>query len=37
MSTIRDRAMDVLTPVWNLYDLLPGGRGSWMPGHFYGG
>jgi hypothetical protein len=29
MSTIRDRAMDVLTPVWNLYDLLPG--------HFNGG
>jgi predicted dithiol-disulfide oxidoreductase (DUF899 family) len=29
------RAMDLFTPVWNLYDLLPGGRGSWMPKQFY--
>lgn len=29
------RAMDLYTPVWNLYDLLPGGRGDWMPSHFY--
>ena len=29
------RAMDLFTPVWNLYDLLPGGRGNWMPRHFY--
>jgi predicted dithiol-disulfide oxidoreductase (DUF899 family) len=30
------RAMDLFTPVWSLYDLLPGGRGSWMPKQFYG-
>jgi predicted dithiol-disulfide oxidoreductase (DUF899 family) len=29
------RAMDLLTPVWNLLDLLPSGRGDWMPKHFY--
>ena len=27
------RAMDLFTPVWNLLDLLPEGRGDWMPGH----
>ncbi len=26
------RAMDLFTPVWNLLDLLPDGRGDWMPG-----
>jgi predicted dithiol-disulfide oxidoreductase (DUF899 family) len=25
------RAMDLYTPVWNLLDLLPTGRGDWMP------
>ncbi len=25
------RAMDLLTPVWNFLDLLPEGRGDWMP------
>ncbi len=29
------RAMDLFTPVWNLLDLLPSGRGTWMPKHFY--
>ena len=29
------RAMDLLNPVWNLLDLLPDGRGDWMPRHFY--
>jgi predicted dithiol-disulfide oxidoreductase (DUF899 family) len=29
------RAMDLFTPVWNLCDLLPGGRGDWMPKRFY--
>ncbi len=29
------RAMDLLNPVWNLLDLLPYGRGDWMPRHFY--
>ena len=31
------RAMDLLNPVWNLLDLLPDGRGDWMPQHFYDG
>ena len=25
------RGMDLLSPVWNMLDLLPGGRGNWMP------
>ena len=25
------RGMDLLTPVWNMLDLLPGGRGDWFP------
>ncbi len=29
------RAMDLFTPVWNLFDLLPDGRGDWFPKHFY--
>ncbi len=29
------RAMDLLIPVWNLLDLLPDGRGDWMPKYFY--
>ncbi len=29
------RAMDLFTPVWNLFDLLPSGRGDWFPKHFY--
>ena len=29
------RAMDLLTPVWNLFDLLPSGREDWFPKHFY--
>lgn len=28
--------MDMLNPVWNLLDLLPEGRGDWMPGLAYG-
>jgi predicted dithiol-disulfide oxidoreductase (DUF899 family) len=27
--------MDFFTPVWNLFDLLPSGRGDWFPKHFY--
>lgn len=26
------RMMDLYSPVWNLLDLLPEGRGDWMPG-----
>jgi predicted dithiol-disulfide oxidoreductase (DUF899 family) len=29
------RAMDLYSPVWNVFDLLPGGRGDWFPKHFY--
>ena len=29
------RGMDLLTPVWNFYDLLPEGRGDWFPGLDY--
>ena len=30
------RGMDLLSPVWNMLDLLPGGRGDWMPSVKYG-
>ena len=33
MNRGRFRGMDLLTPVWNLFDLLPGGRGDFMPSH----
>jgi len=29
------RGIDLYSPVWNLLDLLPGGRGSWMPRFAY--
>lgn len=29
------RAVDLMTPVWNLFDLTPSGRGDWFPKHFY--
>ena len=30
------RGIDLLSPVWNLFDLLPGGRGDdWYPKHRY--
>ena len=29
------RGMDLLTPVWNFFDLLPGGRGDWFPSLSY--
>lgn len=27
------RGIDLLTPVWNLFDLLPSGRGDWFPNY----
>ena len=27
------RGVDLLSPVWHLFDLLPNGRGDWMPTH----
>jgi predicted dithiol-disulfide oxidoreductase (DUF899 family) len=29
------RGLDLLSPVWHLFDLLPEGRGDWMPKHRY--
>ena len=29
------RGIDLMSPVWNLFDLTPQGRGDWMPGHEY--
>lgn len=26
-----NRGIDLLSPVWNLFDLLPSGRGDWLP------
>lgn len=31
LSEKQYRGMDLLTPVWNLLDLLPAGRANWMP------
>ena len=31
----RHRAIDLYSPVWNLFDLLPEGRENWMPKHSY--
>ena len=30
-----NRGIDLCTPVWNLFDLLPQGRGDWYPSHSY--
>jgi len=30
-----NRGIDPYTPVWNLFDLLPQGRGDWYPTHSY--
>jgi len=30
------RGIDLYSPVWNLFDLLPEGREMWGPKHFYG-
>lgn len=29
------RGMDLLSPVWNVLDLLPSGRGDWLPDNAY--
>jgi predicted dithiol-disulfide oxidoreductase (DUF899 family) len=31
------RGIDLLSPVWNVLDLVPGGRGEWMPDNTYPG
>jgi predicted dithiol-disulfide oxidoreductase (DUF899 family) len=30
-----NRGIDPYSPVWNLFDLLPQGRGDWYPNHDY--
>lgn len=32
-----NRGMDLLSPVWNVFDLLPQGRGEWLPDNRYPG
>ncbi|MCX4749354.1 DUF899 domain-containing protein [Kitasatospora sp. NBC_01287] len=32
---IEERGIDLLSPVWHLLDLTPGGRGDWYPGLDY--
>ena len=29
------RGMDLISPVWNVFDLLPSGRGEWLPDNGY--
>ncbi len=36
MSDGHARGMDLLSPVWNFFDLAPEGRGEFMPGLSYG-
>jgi predicted dithiol-disulfide oxidoreductase (DUF899 family) len=31
----RERGIDLLSPVWHLLDLTPGGRGDWYPSPGY--
>jgi predicted dithiol-disulfide oxidoreductase (DUF899 family) len=31
----RERGIDLLSPVWNLFDLTPEGRGDWYPSFEY--
>ncbi|WP_020666138.1 DUF899 family protein [Amycolatopsis nigrescens] len=31
------RGIDLLSPVWNVWDLLPSGRGEWLPDNTYPG
>jgi len=33
LSNSHHRGIDLFTPVWNLFDLLPEGREMWMPKH----
>jgi predicted dithiol-disulfide oxidoreductase (DUF899 family) len=32
---VRERGIDLLSPVWNLFDLTPEGRGDWYPSFDY--
>lgn len=33
----KGRGIDLLSPIWNVLDLLPAGRGDWMPDNTYPG
>lgn len=33
----RERGIDPISAVWNLFDLLPSGRGDWLPDNTYPG
>ena len=33
LSPAHQRGIDQLSPVWNLFDLLPSGRGNWFPSY----
>ena len=35
MDAKNNRGIDLLSPVWNLFDLLPSGRGDWIPKYAY--
>jgi len=35
LARAHHRGIDLFSPVWNLFDLLPEGREMWMPKHFY--
>jgi predicted dithiol-disulfide oxidoreductase (DUF899 family) len=35
LSNGQGRGIDLLSPVWNLLDLTPAGRGDWYPSHDY--
>jgi predicted dithiol-disulfide oxidoreductase (DUF899 family) len=32
-----ERGIDVISPVWHVFDLLPSGRGNWLPDNEYPG
>jgi len=33
LTASHNRGIDQLSPVWNLFDLLPSGRGEWLPNY----
>ena len=35
MGESQYRGMDLLSPLWHYFDLLPIGRGDWNPKHAY--
>lgn len=35
MDADQYRGMDLLSPIWHYFDLLPEGRGEWFPQHSY--